>query len=393
MMNRDTDFIPFALPSLGKEEEEAALRVIRSGWLTTGKETTAFEEEFAERVGARYALALNSATAGLHLGLEALGIGPDSAVITTPYTFTATAEAARYLGARIVFCDIGTSGFNMDPEILEKCLVQCQSEGIKVKAVLPVHIGGEPCRMTEIIALARRFGAAVLEDAAHAFPVKSDDGRWTGTSGEVGVYSFYATKTITTGEGGMLVTDDEKLAARVRVMRLHGIDRTIWDRYTADSSGWSYSVVEAGYKYNMTDLAAAIGREQLKKAGTFLDERRKIAMEYSAALECIPGLILPGIPGEEKEHAWHLYIIGITSDAGTGRDELIERLREKGVGTSVHYIPLHVMPYYRDLYSLQPQDFPNAWERYKISLSLPIFPGMSSSQVDRVIEAVKNSLG
>ncbi len=388
-MNPDTDFLPFALPSLGKEEEEAALRVIRSGWLTTGRETAAFEEEFARKVGARFALALNSATAGLHLGLEALGIGPESTIITTPYTFTATAEAARYMGARIVFCDIGPSGFNMDPEMLEQCFKQCRAEGMNVQAVLPVHIGGEPCGMTAIMELARQYGAAVLEDAAHAFPVKSDDGKWTGTSGNAGVYSFYATKTITTGEGGMLVTDDEDLAARVRVMRLHGIDRTIWDRYTSASSGWSYSVVEAGYKYNMTDLAAAIGREQLKKADLFLEQRRYIAARYRESMDGLPGLILPE---DKEEHAWHLFIIGLSPEAGISRDAMIEALRKQGVGTSVHYIPLHVMPYYRELYKLEPGDFPNAWERYKKSLSLPIFPGMTDSQVDRVIEAVKNSL-
>ena len=389
MTNPSTDFIPFALPSLGVEEENAALRVIRSGWLTTGKETAAFEEEFARKVGSRFALALNSATAGLHLALEALGTGPGDTVVTSPYTFTATAEAARYLGARIIFSDISPDGFNMDPLLLKKTLDECRKKNLKVKAVLPVHIAGEPCAISEILNIAADCDAAVIEDAAHAFPVRSNDGRWTGTSGKAGIYSFYATKTITTGEGGMLVTDDEKLADRVRVMRLHGIDRTIWDRYTSSAAQWSYSVVEAGYKYNMTDLAAAIGREQLKKADGFLAARRNIAQKYNRAFSGLSGVITPE---EKTEHACHLYILRLTPDAPLERDTVIEKLRSQGIGTSVHYIPLHIMPYYRKLYSLAPEDFPNSLAAYQTAFSLPIFQGMTDKQVDRVIQAVKNSL-
>ncbi|ORC38320.1 UDP-4-amino-4,6-dideoxy-N-acetyl-beta-L-altrosamine transaminase [Marispirochaeta aestuarii] len=387
MTNPGTEFIPFALPSIGREEEEAVLKVLRSGWLTTGKETQAFEAEFASKVGSTCALALNSATAGLHLSLEALGIGPGDTVVTSPYTFTATAEVVRYLGAELVFSDITPGGFNIDPRILRETLRAAEKNGHRLKALIPVHIGGEACGMTELQSIAGEFGLAIVEDAAHAFPVRSDDGRWTGTSGDTGVYSFYATKTITTGEGGMVVTDNDKIAERIRTMRLHGIDRSIWDRYTSDRAQWAYSVVEAGYKYNMTDLAAALGRVQLEKAETFLARRKEIAAAYTEAFREMPELDIPRTSGD---HAWHLYILKVSRDSRINRDNLIESLRRRGVGTSVHYIPLHLMPYYRDRYAFSPGDFPNAMDAYSRCLSLPIYPGMNDAQVDRVIQAVKN---
>jgi len=388
MMNRGTEFLPFALPSIGQEEEEAVLRVLRSGWLTTGKETRAFEQEFASRVDSPWALAINSATAGLHLSLEALGIGPGDTVVTSPYTFTATAEVVRYLGAELLFSDITPGGFNIDPQTLRETLRRAEKDGHRLKALIPVHIAGEPCRMKELQDIAGKFNLAIVEDAAHAFPVRSDDGRWTGTSGRTGVYSFYATKTITTGEGGMVVTDDEKIAARIRTMRLHGIDRSIWDRYTSNKAQWAYSVVEAGYKYNLTDLAAALGRVQLKKAASFLERRKEIAAAYTEAFQNLPELDIPRTSGD---HAWHLYILKVSRDSGISRDNLIETLRQRGIGTSVHYIPLHLMPYYRDRYSFSPGDFPNAMDTYSRCLSLPIYPKMDESQVDRVIQAVKNA--
>ncbi|WP_319563224.1 DegT/DnrJ/EryC1/StrS family aminotransferase [Marispirochaeta sp.] len=243
--------------------------------------------------------------------------------------------------------------------------------------------------MTELRTIAEEFGLIIVEDAAHAFPVRSDDGRWTGTSGKTGVYSFYATKTITTGEGGMVVTDDDRIAARIRTMRLHGIDRSIWDRYTSSRAQWGYSVVEAGYKYNLTDLAAAIGRVQLKKAGAFLTRRKKIAAAYTRVFRGIPEL---EIPTSQGEHAWHLYILRLSHGSRVSRDRLIESLRQQGIGTSVHYIPLHLMPYYRDRYSFTPENFPNALDSYSRCLSLPIYPKMGDSQVDRVIRAVENGL-
>ena len=262
-------FVPFARPSLDQQEEEAVLSVLRSGWLTTGEVAAAFESEFAAIVGTRHALALNSATAGLHLALEAVGVGPGSVVLTTPYTFAATAEVVRYLGADPVFVDIDRATLNIDVQKLEEALETLAASGRRVSAIIPVHVAGLPCDLEAIEHLSLKHGVPVVEDAAHAFPVRYAD-RYVGTHGDAGVYSFYANKTITTGEGGMVATDRDEVAARIRVMRLHGIDRDVWDRYTASGASWKYDVVAPGYKYNMTDIAAAIGRVQLRKAETFL---------------------------------------------------------------------------------------------------------------------------
>ncbi len=383
-MNPNTDFIPFAKPSTGVEEENAAVRVIRSGWLTSGIEVKQFEKEFAEFVGVKHALAINSATAGLHLALEALGIQKGDLVATPSYTFTATSEVIRYLGADPVFVDIEKGSWNMDPQKLEEVIISHKG---KIKAVLPVHMGGQHCRMNEICALAEKYDLKILEDAAHSFPVDTDRG-YSGTIGDAGVYSFYANKTITTGEGGMLVTNNDEIAKRVSIMRLHGIDRDVWNRYTSSEGSWKYAVVAAGFKYNMTDIAAAIGREQLKKAQRFLSDRKAIADQYSSGLSHIDFI---QSPPTAVYHSWHLYIIRLIEEKLTiGRDRFIEELKKLGIGTSVHYIPLHTMPYYRELYSLKESDFPETWEKYNCSISIPIFPGMSETQVNRVISAIKN---
>ncbi len=382
-MNRKSDFIPFALPSLGEEEEQAVLRVLRSGWLTTGKEAKAFEQEFAGYVGSRHALAVSSATAGLHLALEAAGIGPGSTVITTPYTFTATAEVIRYLGADPVFADIDLSTYNIDPSGIAQIL----SADKNVKGILPVHLGGNPAAMDEILALGDTYSIPVIEDAAHAFPL-SVNGNFLGTRGAAGVFSFYATKTITTGEGGMVVTDNDDFAERIAVMRLHGIDREIWNRYTGPQASWRYSVVEAGYKYNMPDILAAIGREQLKKGAAFLDQRKKIADFYERELGNLDFLILPP---PSHAHAWHLYIVRLEEEKCTiNRDSFLRLMQEKGIGTSVHYIPLHIMPYYRKKYGFKPEDFPHSLHLYKTAFSLPIYPGLTEEQCSRVVEALRS---
>ena len=382
-MNRNTDFIPFSKPSTGVEEENAAVRVIRSGWLTSGKEVKAFEKEFASYVGAKHALAINSATAGLHLALEAFGIKKGDLVATTPYTFTATSEVIRYLGADPVYVDIEEDSWNIDPVKLEETISKYNG---KIKAILPVHMGGIHCRMDEICSIAEKYDLKILEDAAHSFPVETDRG-YSGTIGDVGVYSFYANKTITTGEGGMLVTDDDEIARRVSIMRLHGIDRDVWNRYTSSSGSWKYAVVEAGFKYNMTDIAAAIGREQLKKADRFYRDRFEIAEIYNNALENLEFL---QIPCDSPYNSWHLYIIRIIEDKLTiGRDQFIEELKKEGIGTSVHYIPLHIMPYYKKLYALENDDFPESFKKYNQSISIPIFPGMTREQINRVIISVK----
>lgn len=387
-MNRNIDnYIPFALPSIDGEEEEAVLSVLRSGWLTTGKEAYAFEQEFSRYVGSSFALAVNSATAGLHLALEALNIQPGDLLITTPYTFTATAEVTRYLDAHPLFVDIENDSFNIDPNEIEKQLEAHKKTG-KIKAIIPVHIGGAVCRMDRITQLARAYSCSVVEDAAHAFPSATDSG-FAGTLGDAGVFSFYATKPITTGEGGMVVTDNEEIARRASIMRLHGIDREVWDRYQAKGhTSWKYDIVAPGFKYNMADIAAAIGRIQLRKAERLLRERKKIAAAYRTAFSDLDFLTCPG---DHEGHAWHLFIICLDPQKLTiDRDRFVEKLMERGIGTSVHYIPLHMMDYYSNRYNLKPEDFPNALRRYSTCFSLPLYPGLTEEQISYIIESVQD---
>ena len=273
-----SDFVPFFRPSIGREEEEAALRVLRSGWLTTGNEALEFEKEFASFVQSPYALCVNSATSGIMLALDALGVRAGDAVLTTPYTFASTALAAVRLGAHVLYADVDKDSYNISPSQIEKQFEMNPN----IRAIIPVHIAGSLCDMESINAIAKRFGARVIEDAAHAFPSKTARG-YAGTLGDAGVYSFYATKTITTGEGGMIALKDPEAAKRVSIMRLHGIDRPVWNRYTQKNAAWEYDVVEAGYKCNLPDVLAAIGREQLKKAQNFFEQRKKIALRYSEA--------------------------------------------------------------------------------------------------------------
>ncbi|MCK4540967.1 MAG: DegT/DnrJ/EryC1/StrS family aminotransferase [Spirochaetales bacterium] len=383
-MNRNTDFIPFFRPSLGNEEEQALLAVLRSGWLTTGSEAKNFETEFASCIGTKHALALNSATAGLHLSLEALGIGPGDKVITTPYTFTSTAEVVRYLGADPVFVDIDPDALNMAPTSLENALEEDRKGG-KVKAVIPVHIAGKLCDMEKILEICGEI--PVIEDSAHAFPVKRGN-TYGGAFGKAGIFSFYATKTITSGEGGMLVTNDDHLAKRASLMRLHGINREIWDRYTKQGASWEYDVVAPGFKYNMPDMAAAIGRVQLRRAEVFLKRRREIADLYRKLIGDQELLILPKKAGED--HAWHLFIIQVR---GIDRNEMIRRLGEEGIGTSVHFKPLHIMTYYRKRYGYLPEDFPVSLAAYKHAISLPIYPGLTDSEVERIAETLIKTAG
>ena len=381
-MSRSTDEpIAFHRPSIGMEEEEAAIRVLRSGWLTTAGEARAFESEFARAVGSRHAISVNSATSGLHLALEAAGVQRGARVITTPYTFTATAEVIRYLGADPLFVDISPDDLNIDPAGIEAAMAAQET----VQAIVPVHLGGHPCAMERICDIARSAAVPVIEDAAHAFPAAIGK-RSLGTLGAAGVYSFYATKTMTTGEGGMVVTDSDELARRMTVMRLHGIDREVWDRYTSRRPAWQYEVVAAGFKYNMPDLLAAIGRCQLRKANDFRDRRQRIAAQYSDRFADRDYLQLPPWSPEASHH---LYILRLNTDLmRIDRDEYINRLAARGIGTSVHYIPLHLMPYYRDRYDLKPGDFPVSLDAFNRALSLPIYPGLSDEQVARVARTV-----
>ncbi|MBN2735564.1 MAG: DegT/DnrJ/EryC1/StrS family aminotransferase [Spirochaetales bacterium] len=383
-MSRHTDFIPFSRPRISHEEEAAVLRVLRSGWVTTGQECLGFERDLAEMVGVKHALAMNSGTACLHLGLEAMGIKKDDYVITTPYSFTASSEIIRYLGAHPYFVDIDKGNFHISSEGIDKCL---HSEKKNFKAILPVHIAGESCDMSAILELAQKHGLKVLEDGAHSFPAKDKEGYFQGTRGDAGIYSFYANKTITTGEGGMLVTNDSTIAERVKIMRLHGIDRESWDRYTSTKPKWFYQVVEAGYKYNLSDILAAIGRVQLTKAMEFLEFRAAIARRYTEELKELDCLVLPAF---SKYHSWHLFVVSIVSEKLTiNRDRFIEVLAEKGIGTSVHFIPLHIMPYYQKTYGFKPEDFPHALDKYQRSFSLPIYPDLGINEQEKIIDAIK----
>jgi dTDP-4-amino-4,6-dideoxygalactose transaminase len=378
-----SEFLPFALPMIGQEEMDEVANCLRSGWLTTGQRTKAFEASFADFVGCRRALAVNSATAGLHLALEACDVGPGDQVVTSPYTFTATAEVVRYLGADPVFIDIQPDSLNIDPQLVEVAV----SELDRVRAIMPVHFAGQACDMDPIMATASRFGARVIEDAAHSFPTTYKN-RMVGRLGDITVYSFYATKTITTGEGGMVATDDIACADRIETMRLHGISRDVFDRYSAETPSWHYDVVAPGFKYNMPDLAASIGIHQLAKAHHFRDRREWIAKEYTNAFGRLP-VTTPFVANGDDMHAWHLYVLLLNlEDLAIDRNRFIELMAEAGIGTSVHFIPLHIQPYWRDRYAFAPEDFPVAMDTYRRAVSLPIYPKMTDQDVHRVIEAV-----
>jgi len=380
-------FLPFALPSIGEEEIAEVVDSLRSGWVTTGPKTARFEREFAAYVGAKHALAINSATAGLHLALEAIGIGPGDLVATTPYTFTATAEVIRYLGADPLFVDIDPATFNIDVGQLATTLADPQYAG-RIKAIIPVHFAGLACDMVRIGQLAAQHGVPVIEDAAHALPT-TFGGRLIGSFSKATVFSFYATKTITTGEGGMVTTDDDALAARIKTMRLHGINRDVWDRYTSTKPSWYYEVVAPGFKYNLTDIAAALGIHQLAKAESFRARRAEIGAQFDAAFRDLPLTLPPHAPAGDL-HAWHLYVLRLDLDRlQIDRDTFIEQMAARGIGTSVHFIPLHLQPYWRDRYGLQPQNFPAADATFRRAVSLPIYPGMSDGDVARVIAAVR----
>ena len=375
------EFLPFAAPLLGNEEIDEVVNCLRSGWLTTGLKVKQFEREFAEFIGVKHALAVNSCTAALHLALEAAGVGPGDEVITTPMTVTATAAVIEHLGARPVFADCTAETLNIDPAQIERRLSP------RTRAILPVHFAGQACDMDAINAIARSHGVPVIEDAAHAIPTRYR-GRVVGTLSDVTCFSFYATKNVTTGEGGMVVTDRDDIAERMRLMHLHGMSKDAWKRYTQNGS-WSYEILAPGFKYNLTDIAAAIGIHQLRKCHAFHRRRLTIADQYDAAFADLPGVSVPRVEDREG-HGWHLYVIQIDSERlGIGRDAFIERLIARNIGVSVHFIPLHVHPYYRERYALRPDDFPNAWSAYERIISLPIYAKMSDDDVRHVIDAVR----
>jgi dTDP-4-amino-4,6-dideoxygalactose transaminase len=379
-------FIPFALPEIGEEEIAEVTNALRSGWITTGPRTMQFEQAFTEFLGGGVeCLAVNSATAGLHLALEALGIGPGDEVITTTLTFTATTEVVRYLGADVVLVDVDPMTLNIDVAQIRAAITP------RTKAIMPVHYGGLACPMGEILTIAREYGLKVVEDAAHALPAT-----WGGTlvgqlQSDITVFSFYANKTITTGEGGMVVTRNPELTRRMKVMRLHGMNRDAFDRFTSKTPAWYYEVIAPGFKYNLTDIASAIGIHQLAKLPRFLQRRQYLAARYFEKLAALP-LILPAGAPPGDVHAWHLYVIRLSTQAKATRDQVIQGLSDRGIGTSVHYVPLHRHPYWRDWYQLTPEMFPQADAAYQTMLSIPLFTAMSDGDQDRVITALSEVL-
>lgn len=379
-------FIAFARPSIGTEEKEAVLEVLDSGILTTGSKVREFETNFASYVGAKHAVALNSCTAAMHLALEAIGLKEGDEVVTTPYTFAATAEVVRYFNARPVFIDIDPATMNIDPQkIIDERGKSWHPE--KAKAVLPVHFAGLPAEMDSIMEIAARDGLKVVEDAAHALPTKYK-GRMIGSIGDFSCFSFYATKTITTGEGGMVTTDDDRAAERIRIMSLHGISRDAINRYTKDGR-WKYEITAPGFKYNLTDIAAALGIVQLKRAEEMRLARARIARLYDEAFGGLEAIALPPGGGPDIVHSRHLYVIRLVSKKlSITRDLFIEELKALGIGTSVHFIPLHLHSYYRRQYGFEPEDFPNAYELYSDAVSLPIYPEMRDDEVARVVDGV-----
>ena len=373
-------FIPFHLPDIGEEEVRSVIETLRSGWLTTGLKTKQFENEFAEWIGAPHAVALNSCTAALHLALEAVGVTEGDEVIVPTMTFAATAEVVHYCRALPVLVDCQRDTLNIDVKALEQAITS------KTKAIIPVHFAGQPCEMDRILDLARSHNLKVIEDAAHALPAKYQ-GRMVGTLGDITCFSFYATKTMTTGEGGMATTENAEWAEQMRILSLHGISRDAVNRYTPEGS-WYYEICYPGYKYNLTDMASALGIPQLRKCHDFGKIRHQYAMLYTDAFKDVPEIITPHV-NEDIEHAWHLYVIQLDLNRlRIGRDEMIDLLKQEGIGTSVHFIPLHLHPYYRHNYLFTPETFPVANHVFARIISLPIYPRMTVTDVQRVIEVV-----
>jgi dTDP-4-amino-4,6-dideoxygalactose transaminase len=381
-------FLPFALPEIGEEEIAEVVDALRSGWVTTGPKTQRFERDFAAYLSADetlHCIAVNSATAGLHLALEAVGVGPGDEVITTTHTFTATAEVVRYLGADVKLVDIAPATLNIDPAAVEAAITP------RTKAIMPVHYAGLAADMPALLAIAQRHGLKVIEDAAHALPTTSAGQRVGLLASDATVFSFYANKTITTGEGGMLVTRDAELAKRAKVMRLHGMSRDAFDRYTSTVPSWAYEIVAPGYKYNLTDIAAALGIHQLKRLDAFHRQRVLLAAAYDEALADLP-IVLPPRSATGDLHAWHLYVVRLADGAKLERNVFIERLYAAGIGCSVHYIPLHLHPYWRDRYGLKPEQFPHSQHAFERMLSLPLYTRMTLDDVQRVARAVRAAL-
>jgi dTDP-4-amino-4,6-dideoxygalactose transaminase/lipopolysaccharide/colanic/teichoic acid biosynthesis glycosyltransferase len=375
-----TEFLPFHAPLIEEDDISAVRGAMESGWITTGPRAMQFEREFADFVGTRNAIAVNSGTAALHIALEAVGIMPGDEVIVPTLTFAATAEAVLYCHARPVLVDCESDTFNIDPLQVERAITP------RTRAIIPVHFGGHPCEMDQLFALARRHRLLVIEDAAHALSARYR-GRMVGTLGDITCFSFYATKNITTGEGGMATTQNDEWAERMRIMRLHGISKDAWKRYSAAGT-WRYEIIAPGFKYNLTDMQAALGLSQLAKCDKMWARRCELAQRYTDALSTIAAFEVP-TTRHEIQHAWHLYVIQICPGVlRIHRDQVIEELKERGIGTSVHFIPLHTHPYYSGTWGYRRGDFPIAEDYFDRCISLPLYPAMTDEDQERVIDAL-----
>ncbi len=374
--------MPFHVPSIGEEAIRAVTETLESGWITTGPKTRCFEEAFARFIGVRHALAVSSCTAALHLSLDAARLSEGAEVLVPTLTFAATAEVVAYFKAKPVLVDVDPLHFNLSLEDARRKITP------KTRAIIPVHFGGHPCLMDSILDLAATSGLTVIEDAAHAIPAKYR-GQNIGTLSPMTAFSFYATKTLTTGEGGMVTTNDDSLANRVSLMRLHGMSRDAWKRYTAEGT-WRYEITEAGYKYNLTDPQAALGLVQLSNCEEMWRRRVEIAQKYDSALMSLEAYGSPQV-AQDVQHAWHLYVVLVEPFAlRIHRDQVIEELRQRGIGTSVHFIPLHLHPYYQRTWGYRLGEFPVAEDYFDRCISLPIYPSMTDEDINHVIEALQD---
>jgi dTDP-4-amino-4,6-dideoxygalactose transaminase len=377
-----TEFLPFHVPDIGDAEIASVEQTLRSGWLTTGPKVKAFEQQFAEFVGARHAVAVNSCTAALHLALDAIGLREGDEVLVPTLTFAATAEVVFYCKANPVLIDCCPQTLNLDVNRLERAITA------RTRAIVPVHFAGQPCDMDRILDIARRHNIAVIEDAAHALPAWYDD-RMVGTISDMTCFSFYATKTITTGEGGMVTTNNDEFADRMRIMSLHGINKDAWKRYTSEGS-WRYDILQPGFKYNLTDIAAALGIEQLKKCVPFYQKRKQMARVFDEAFADLDAIQVP-YAHNSGEHAWHLYVIQLNLDRLTiNRDRFLEELKKAKVGASVHFIPLHLHPFYRDKLQYDASQYPCANKVFERIISLPLYTKMTPQDQQDVIDAVRD---
>ena len=386
--------VAFSTPSIDKKEQDAVLKVIKSGWLTTGKVTNEFEQLFSDFMNKPFdkknilSLAVNSNTSGMTLAMQVCGVTKNTAIITTPYTFVSTAACAKHLGADVVFCDIEKNSYNIDADKIEKILLENEkTKKYNFKAIVPVHIAGNVCNMKKINSLAKKYKLYVIEDAAHAFPSLTSNG-YAGSLSDIGVFSFYATKPLTTAEGGMVCTRNKELYKKMQILRLHGMDRTTWDRYTSVKANYLYDIVELGYKCNLPDILSAIGIIQLKKSNQFLKKRTKICQIYNKEFSKCNYL---EIPPNDEGNAWHLYLLRLNLDKlSIDRDEFAKKLQDKGIGISVHFIPLFYFTYWKNLYkNFTKENFPNANNQFIRTISIPLWPDMTEQNIYDTINTIK----